>query len=198
MSSTQYAVALIGLSACFCYAAPSAAAVPLTAAPQVNVSLSPAEGWHIQFGAPVFWAGEGALPTLGVHADRRFALGQALGWSGGAERIGFGLGFSAFAPVHFQQLSLGASAGLYHYTPIVEGLMLDYGLRYAPLVAIDWAANTSTGYNGVFANIGLHLRLARNSWLLLGLQGGAYAAFTRPDAPPLWMLQPIFGINTSF
>ena len=198
MWRSRYALTLTGFAFfCLCFASP-AVALTLPVAQQVTVSLSPAEGWHIQFGAPVFFAGEGVVPTLGVHADRRFALGQALGWSGGAERIGFGLGFSAFAPTHFQQLSLGASAGLYHYTPICAGLRLDYGLRYAPLVAIDWLANTSTGYNGVFANLGLHLQLTPRSWLMLGLQGGAYAAFTRPDAPPLWMLQPIFGINTSF
>jgi hypothetical protein len=164
---------------------------------QINVNASLGEGWTVQLGAPVFWSGSNALPTVGINFGRHFAIGKALGWSDWAERVGVGVGGHAFAPVSFQQLYLGASAGLSHYTPF-EGWTLDYGLRYAPLVAVDFAANNTTGYNGLFANVGVHMQIVPNSWVTLGLQGGAYLAFTRPDAQPLWMVQPIVGVNTSF
>lgn len=172
-------------------------AASASASAQTFVNLSPAEGWTVQLSAPVLLDGQGSLPTVGLNLSRTFALGQSLGWKDGAERVRLGIGATAFAPLNFQQLYLGASAGVSHYT-VFEHFMLDYGLRYAPLVQVNWAGNNSTGYNGLLANLGFHYALAPNTWMSLGLQTGAYLPLGRPDASALWVFQPIFGVNTAF
>lgn len=163
--------------------------------PYVNVS--PLDGVTIQLSAPVLFGGQGA--SAGVMANKNFALGQALGWTNGAERVGLGLGAHIFMPLSFQQLYLGASVGIGHSTSVGEAgeHFIDYGLRYAPLVAIDWAGNSSTGYNGLLANLGFHYRLANNSYTTLGVQGGYYAPFTGPGQG-FWTVQPLVGLNLGF
>ncbi|MEZ0370016.1 MAG: hypothetical protein ACAI44_13095 [Candidatus Sericytochromatia bacterium] len=175
-------------------AAPSGELISLPA--DAYVSLSPIEGWTVQLSAPVVFGSQGAVPSLGVQVSKSFPIGQLLApaWGDWAERLGLGVGASVFAPLNFQQLYLGASLGLGHSTPIGEHF-IDYGLRYAPLVQIDWAANTSTGYNGLLANLGLHLKLAENTWTTLGLQGGFYIPFTGAGREPIWVLQPLLGLN---
>jgi hypothetical protein len=164
---------------------------------QAYVNLSPAEGWTIQLSAPVILSGQGFVPTAGIHFGKTFALGKALGWQDWAERVGLGVGAGVFAPLNFQQLYLNAGVGLSHSTPPAD-IWLDYGLRYAPLIAIDWAANTSTGYNGLLANLGLHFKLQPNTWTTLGLQGGFYYPFTGAGREPIWVLQPLAGVNAAF
>lgn len=158
------------------------------------VNLSPLEGWTFQISTPFLFGGQGA--TAGVMANKTFALGQALGWTDGAERVGLGVGAQIFAPLTFQQLYLGASLGIGHSTPIGEHF-IDYGLRYAPLVAVDWFANTSTGYNGILANLGFHYRLSDNNYTTIGVQGGYYAPFTGPGQG-FWTIQPLLGLNLGF
>ena len=159
-----------------------------------NVSLSPLEGWNINIGAPVVIGSQVGMPSLGICANRDFALGQALKWPGIASGISMGLSAQAFMPLDFQQLYLGASLGLGHSIAI-GGNFLDYGLRYAPLVSTDWKSN-NTGYHGVLANVGWHMKIAPNTWSSFGVQGGFYSPFTS-SGEPIWVLQPLIGLNIS-
>lgn len=161
------------------------------------VSISPLEGWTILVSAPIVFGGQGGVPSAGVSLSKTFPVGQALGWSDWASRLGLGLSAQVFAPLTFQQLYLGGSIGLGHSTPIGEHF-IDYGLRYAPLVQFDFAGGgATTGYNGMLANVGLHLKVAPNTWSTLGLQGGFYIPFTGSGREPIWVLQPLLGLNVS-
>jgi hypothetical protein len=164
--------------------------------PTGYVNLSPLEGWTFQVSAPLVFGSQGASPSVGVMANKTFPIGQLAPdswWS----KLGLGIGANVFAPLSFQQLYLGASVGLGQSTPIAEHF-IDYGLRYAPLVAIDWAANTSTGYNGLLANLAFHYRINPNTYTTLGLQGGFYLPFTGGSQTPIWVLQPLLGLNLGF
>lgn len=175
---------------------PARAAGRLELPAQATVSLSPFEGWTVSLGAPIVLDGGTGLPSVGVSVNRHFPVGQALGWGGWAERLGIGLGANAFAPLNFQQLYFGASLGLGHSTPLGEHL-LDYGLRYAPLLQVDFTNSSNTGYHGLLANLGLHVKIAPNTWTSFGLQGGFYLPFSGP-AQPFWVLQPLAGLNLRF
>lgn len=167
-------------------------------AADASVSLSPWEGWNVSLRSPVLYTDAGSTPTAGVSFGRGFAIGQALApsWGDWAQGLNLGIDASVFLPLNFQQLYLGASVGLSHSTPLWGSTFLDYGLSYAPLVQVDWAANTSTGYNGLLANLGLHLQLAPNTWSTLGLQAGFYAPFTGGQQL-IWVVQPLVGLNLS-
>lgn len=152
---------------------------------QISFSKSLFDGWHFSLSAPVIF-GSSAVPTVGIQAGKTFPLGQ-----------GFGLGFSssAFMPLDFQSLYLSSSLGVSHGIPL--GIFyLDYGLRYAGLLQTSFASAAPTYYHGPLANLGLRLGTG-NASTYLGVQAGFYTPFGAGLEEPIWVLQPIWGVNVN-
>lgn len=163
-----------------------------------SVSLSPFEDWTVSLSTPVIWGGLNSV-TAGVSLNKTFPIGRLLApsWGNWATPLGLGIGAQGFAPLSFERLYVGASAGLSHGFALGPHF-IDYGLRYAPLVEVGLTPNAfSTGYHGVLANIGLHLQVRPGVSTLLGLQGGVYQPFST-GAQPIWVLQPLAGLNLAF
>ena len=154
---------------------------------QLSVSKSIFDGWHFSLSAPVVF-GSGAMPTMGIQAGKTFPLG-----------LGLGLGFSSsvFMPLDFQRLYLNSSLGVSHGLPLGP-FYLDYGLRYAGLFETRFSELNpgSSYYHGPLANLGLRLA-AGNASTYLGVQAGFYAPVSGGLTEPIWILQPVWGVNVN-
>lgn len=166
--------------------------------PTGSVSLSPFEGWTVSLSTPVIWGGLNSV-TAGVSLNKTFPIGRLLApsWGEWAQPLGLGIGAQGFAPLSFDRLYFGLSAGLSHGFSLGPHFV-DYGLRYAPLAEVGLAPNSSSiGYHGVLANVGLHLQVQPGVYTLLGVQGGFYQPISA-GAQPIWVLQPLAGLNLAF
>lgn len=170
------------------------AAPVLKQAHQVSASWSPFEDWQVQVSSPVL-LGPNALPTVGLSFNKSFPIGTLFAEDSWASRFGLGVGAQGFAPVDFRRLYLGANLGLSHYTPITRDILIDYGVRYAPLYEVGLLQNSGqqTVYHGVLGNLSLRTRVYGNSFSTLGLQAGWY--FPTTGADPVFVVQPLLGVH---
>ncbi len=163
---------------------------------QVNISSRHAvfRGWQVSVSAPVF-LGNGASSNLGLNVSNNFPIGKIPAIRPWLPNLSLGVSGQTFAPLDFSAVFVGANAGLGYFHRLGAGYVFDYGLRYAPLYRVGVTDGLNQGYQGVLANVGLHIPVGRNTFSTVGLQGGAY--FTA-NGEPMWTLQPILGLNLNF
>lgn len=183
----QQAIALYALAFFF----------PLATLAQVNLSSRHPvfQGWQVSLNAPIL-LGNLASSNIGLSVNNQFPLGQ---WSPLADvlpNLSVGVSAQAFAPLDFQAMYLGASAGVGYYHRLGGGFVFDYGVRYAPLYRIGFADGLNQGYQGLLGNLAIHVPVAGSTFSTFGLQGGAY--FAGNGTAPVWTLQPIVGLNVNF
>ncbi len=169
------------------------AVIQFPVAAQINVSSRhPAlQGWQVSASAPVLF-GQGASSNVGLTLSNQFPIGQLPALQPVLPHLNLGVSAQTFAPLDFQAIYVGASAGLGYYHRLGGGFLFDYGLRYAPLYRMGIRDGVSQGYQGVLGNVGIHIPVGNNTYSTLGLQGGAYFSGT---GEPTWTVQPIVGLN---
>lgn len=164
---------------------------------QVNISSRHPvfQGWQVSLNAPIL-LGSLASSNIGVSVNNQFPLGQWPPLADILPNLSVGVSAQTFAPLNFQAVYLGASAGIGYYHRLAGGFVFDYGVRYAPLYRIGFIDGVNQGYQGVLGNMAIHIPVAGNTFSTFGLQGGAY--FSGNGEAPVWTLQPIVGLNVNF
>jgi hypothetical protein len=179
--------ALCGLT--FLFSLPSFAQINLSSRHPVF------QGWQVSLSAPIL-LGNIASSNIGLSVNNQFPLGQWSPLASVLPNLSVGVSAQAFAPLDFQAMYVGASAGVGYYHRLGGGFVFDYGVRYAPLYRVGFIDGVNQGYQGILGNMAIHVPVAGNTFSTFGLQGGAY--FAGNGSEPLWTLQPIVGLNVNF